>query len=146
MGGGDGRRGAFRLAPALPSPWLRLPGPPADTPTMRRVLAMGFVIVAGLTLSACGGTPSAHNAVQVMPQPLIATPPTVPTGALMPVQVAQTQAAQLAVSEVQYATCYAYAGLDGGLTSTTTLVAQTCPTYGLTSVEVQQIQGLLTTA
>jgi hypothetical protein len=117
---------------------------------MRRVLAPGFAIVAGLTLSACGGASPAQKAVSVMPQPLIANTPPVATAVAVgwtPVQTAQAEAAQLQAAETQYATCYAYAGLDQGLIQdtvpTTMALSQSCATYGLSSAEVWQIQDLL---
>lgn len=118
---------------------------------MRRVLVLAAAIVAGFTLSACGGLAAVQKAVPVMPQPLIANTPPVPTAVAArwaPVQTTQADAARLEVAEVQYATCYAYAGLDQGLipniASTTAPVDQTCSTYGLSSAEVREIQDLLT--
>jgi len=117
---------------------------------MHRVLGLGIVIVAGLTLSACVSTRTAHKAAPVTSPPLIANATTIPTASAVawtPVQAAQTQAAQLAAAEEQYATCFAYAGLDRGLiedtVATTTPVMQSCSSYGLSSVEVRQIQDLL---
>lgn len=85
-----------------------------------------------------------------MPAPLVATPstlPAAPTVAWAPVRIAQNQAAQLEVAEVQYATCVAYAGLDRGLVTTTepapTPVVASCSTAGLTPAVAEDIQGLM---
>lgn len=117
---------------------------------MRRVLAPGFAIVACFTLSACGGATIVQKAVRVMPQPLIANAPTIPAALAAgrtQEQTAQNEAAQLEAAQTQYATCYAYAGLDQGLiestVSITTPLGQSCSTEGLSSVEVRQIQDLL---
>lgn len=116
---------------------------------MRRVLAVGLV-VGGLLASACGGgTLTAHRGATVMSVPLIATPSAVPmtTAAWTPVVAAQTQAAQLEVAEEQYATCYAYGGLNQGLvessTAVTTPVMPSCSTTGLTQAEAEQIKTLV---
>jgi hypothetical protein len=116
---------------------------------MRRVLALGFGIVTCFTMSACGGATTAQ-VVPVTDQPLIANAPTIPTAVAVgwtPVQTAQAEAAQLQAAETQYATCYAYAGLDQGLIQdtvpTTMALSQSCATYGLSSAEVWQIQDLL---
>jgi hypothetical protein len=64
-----------------------------------------------------------------------------------PVRVAETQAAQLEAAEIQYATCYAYAGLyegpseDSAFSDSQPMV--TCATTDLTSTEVRQIQNLI---
>ncbi len=87
-----------------------------------------------------------------MPAPLISTSTTITMVdvAWTPVRIAETQAAQLEVAEVQYATCYAYAGLNRGLIESTSSpnapVMDTCSTAGLTKVEVQQIQDLIVQA
>ena len=112
------------------------------------------MIVAGLLLCACGGaTPSAPQGISVRPTPLISTPTTITTAvdvAWAPVRIAETQAAQLEAAEVQYATCYAYAGLNRSLVestaSTNAPVMETCSTNGLTTAEVQQIQAFIVQA
>ncbi len=118
---------------------------------MRGASALSTIVVGGLLLAACGGTtPSAIQGIPVRPTPLISTPTTITPavdGAWTPVRVAETQAAQLEAAEVQYATCYAYAGLNQGLVentvSTNGPVIETCSTDGLTTPEVQQIQALI---
>ena len=87
------------------------------------------------------------------PTPLISTPTITMTAvdvAWAPVRVAETQAAQLEAAEVQYATCYAYAGLNRGLVENTLSpnapFMETCSTDGLTTAEVQQIQALIVQA
>ena len=66
------------------------------------------------------------------------------------VQLAETQANQLATAEQQYATCYTVAGLEQGLVqdpgATNAPVTQSCSTTGLTSGEVQEIQDLIVRA
>jgi hypothetical protein len=119
---------------------------------MRAVSALSTIVVGGLLLASCGGaTPSAHHGIPVRPAPLISTSTTITTVdvAWTPVRVAETQAAQLEVAEVQYATCYAYAGLNRGLigsASPNAPVMDTCSTAGLTKAEVQQIQDLIVQA
>jgi hypothetical protein len=121
---------------------------------MRGASALSTVVIGGLLLSACNGdAPSTHQGIAVRPAPLISTPTTITTAvdvAWTPVRVAETQAAQLEASEVLYATCYAYAGLNQGLVgntvSTNTPVMETCSTAGLTKAEVQQIQDLIVQA
>ena len=120
---------------------------------MRGASALSTIVVGGLLLAACSGpTPSAHQGIPVRPAPLISAPTTITAVdvAWTPVRVAETQAAQLEAAEVQYATCYAYAGLNRGLVentiSTDTPVIETCSTAGLTKAEVQQIQYLVVQA
>jgi len=121
---------------------------------MRGASALSTIIVGGLLLCACSeATPSAHRGISVQPTPLISAPTTITTAvdvAWTPVRVAETQAAQLESAEVQYATCYAYAGLNRGLVentdSTNAPVMETCSTDGLTNAEVQQIQALIVQA
>jgi hypothetical protein len=133
---------------------IKIWSPDADLPSMRGASALSTIVIGGLLLSACGGAaPSAHQGIPVSPTPLISTPTTISTAvdvAWAPVRVAETQAAQLEESEVQYATCYAYAGLNRGLVentvSTNTPVMETCSTAGLTTAEVQQIQVLIVQA
>jgi len=116
---------------------------------MFRMRPLGLVVVAGLLVSACGGAAlSAQKSAKVTDEPLIANATT--TGVVVattPVQAAQNQAVQLAAAEEQYATCFAYGGLDqslaAGAVSTTTPVAPSCPSAGLTPAEVQQIQDLI---
>ena len=119
---------------------------------MRRVLALGLILVA-LVVSGCGGTRlSTQRSVPVAPTPLIAaTPTTTPVVvATTQVQIAQAQAAQLEVAEQHYATCLAYAGLNQSLvessTSTNSPVAPLCSTAGLSPAEAQVIRGLLAEA
>jgi len=84
-----------------------------------------------------------------MSVPLIASPGPIPdTGAdWTPVVAAQTQAAQLAVAEEQYATCVAYAGLNQSLVATSgpaaAPVTTSCVPTGLTSPESDQIENLV---
>ncbi len=89
----------------------------------------------------------------VTAQPLIATVTTNPTAevaAWAPVVSGQTQASQLEAAEAQYATCYAYAGLDQGLVGnavrTNPGLVQSCSTTGLTQAEVRLIQELIKAA
>ena len=92
---------------------------------MGRVLAVGL-IVSGLVLAACGESPqAAHRGTTVMSVPLIASPSPIPdtSAAWTPVVAAETQAAQLAVAEEQYATCVAYAGLNQSLVAASGAVA-----------------------
>lgn len=118
---------------------------------MRPLPVLGFAIVAGLAVSGCGhATVAAHKVTAVMPTPLTSTSTVTATAAAVawtPVQVAQTQAAQLEAAEEQYATCFVYAGLDQGVTGDTVgaraPVMQSCLTTGLTSAEVQEIQDLI---
>ncbi len=85
----------------------------------------------------------------VMSVPLIATPSTIPAinATWTPVVAAQTQAAQLEVAEEQYATCFAYAGLNRGLVESsspaTAPVSPSCSTSGLTLPEAEQIKNLV---
>jgi len=117
---------------------------------MRRLPARGLAIIACLTLSACRATTvAAHERVSVMPTPLVSTAP-IPAVAVAwrtPVLVGQSQAAQLEAAEEQYAICFVYAGLDqnlaGGTGGADAPVVQSCSTAGLTSAEVQEIQGLI---
>lgn len=121
---------------------------------MRAASALSTIVVGGFMLASCGGaTPSAHHGISVRPAPLISTSTTITTAVDVPwmsVQVAETQAAQLEASEVQYATCYAYAALNRGLVENTLAtnapVMETCSTAGLTKAEVQQIQDLIVQA
>jgi hypothetical protein len=129
-------------------------GPGADSTSMRRAWILGPVVAASLLLSGCGGsTPSARRATSVQPTPLIVTSTTVTPAvdvAWAPVRVAETQAAQLEAAEIQYATCYAYAGLYEGTTEDSALSDShpmvTCATTDLTSAEVRQIQDLIVQA
>jgi hypothetical protein len=134
---------------------------------MRRVIAPGLA-AAALTMSACGGsTLSAHRVVPVTAVPPMVTTTTAPQvdaacSRIAPsdqcrlestaihvwteVQTAQAQAAQLQDAEEQYATCISYAALDQSLAGTTaanTPVWTACPTTGLTSAVVLQIQQLI---
>ncbi len=118
-------------------------------PLMRRPPALGLLLAAGLALSACGAaTSAAPRGVPVMPTPLV---PSAPTPAVVvawtPVVAVQNQATELETAEEQYATCFAYAGLDqdlaGGLWHADAPVVQSCSTAGLTSAEVQEIQSLM---
>lgn len=121
--------------------------PTCRFPLMRRLLTLGLAIVAGLTVTACGeATSVAYKGPEVMPAPLITTEtPTTAALAVVwtPVQAAQAQAAQLEAAEEQYATCFAYAGLDQGLRQANMRVGQSCSTAGLTSAEVRLIQVLI---
>jgi hypothetical protein len=116
---------------------------------MRRLPAIGLLIVACLTLSSCGdSTVAAHESVPVSPTPLVSTTP-VPAVvvAYTPEQVAQGQAARLEAAEEQYATCFVYAALDQSLALNTgradAPVLPSCATTGLTSDEVYEIQALI---
>lgn len=105
-------------------------------------------------LSACGDAPSAApKGATVTAEPLIATVTTTPTAEVVawaPVVSGQTQASQLEAAEEQYATCYAYAGLDQGLVGNAapanTDLVQSCSTAGLTPAEVALIQELIKAA
>jgi hypothetical protein len=136
---------------------------------MLRVIAPGLVIVAGLTMSACGGsTLSTQRAAPVTAAPPMVTTTTAPhvdaaCSQMAPpaqcrlestaihvwteVQSAQAQATQLQGAEEQYATCISYAALDQSLAGRTTPanapVWKACPTTGLTSAVVLQIQQLI---
>jgi hypothetical protein len=115
---------------------------------MRRRSVLGFILVVGLAVSACGGpTLAAQTGPTVVPASSSPTTTTTAEAVAWTVQLAQTQAAQLAAAEEQYATCYTYAALDQGLAGNPLRagppVVQSCSTAGLTSVEVQQIQGLI---
>jgi len=109
-----------------------------------------LAIIACLTLSACGSaTVASHESVPVMPTPLVSTAP-IPAVAVAwrtPVLVGQSQAAQLEAAEEQYAICFVYAGLDQNLAEDTggadAPIVQSCSPAGLTSTEVQEIQGLI---
>ncbi len=116
---------------------------------MSRVLAVGL-IVTGLVLAACGESPqAAHRGTTVMSVPLIASPSPIPdtSAAWTPVVAAQTQAAQLAVAEEQYATCVAYAGLNQSLVASpgpaAAPVTPSCLPTGLTPPEAEQIENLV---
>jgi hypothetical protein len=115
---------------------------------MGRVLAVGL-IVSGLVLAACGESPqAAHRGTTVMSVPLISSPSPIPdtSAAWTPVVAAQTQAAQLAVAEEQYATCVAYAGLNQSLVVSSgpaAPVTPSCLPTGLTPPEADQIENLV---
>jgi hypothetical protein len=113
---------------------------------MRRMVALGFVLVVGL--AACGApTLVSQTSPTVVPASPSRTTTTTAVPVVWTVQLAQTQAAQLAAAESQYATCYTDAALDQGLAGSPVHagipVVQSCSTAGLTSVEVQQIQALI---
>lgn len=116
---------------------------------MRPLPTLGLLLAAGLAVSACGGAGSpAPQAVPVMPTPLVSGAPTsAVVDAWSPVVAGQDQAAQLEAAEEQYATCFAYAGLDqdlaGGPWRADAPVVQSCSTAGLTAPEVQDIQELI---
>jgi hypothetical protein len=118
---------------------------------MGRVFAVGL-LVSGFVLAACGeNSQAAHRATTVMSVPLIASPSPIPdTGAAWtPVVAAQTQAAQLAVAEEQYATCVAYAGLNQSLVAASASGASpftSCATTGLNAPIAAQIQTLVVQA
>ena len=111
--------------------------------------ALGLLLATGLAVASCAGAPSAApRAVPVMPAPMVSTAPTpAVVVAWTPVVAVQNQAAELEAAEIRYATCFAYAGLDQDLAGAPwragAPVVQTCPTAGLTSAEVQEIQGLM---
>ncbi len=116
---------------------------------MRPLPALGLLLAAGLAASACGGAGSAApQAVPVMPTPLVSAAPTpAVVVAWTPVVAVQEQAAQLEAAEEQYATCFAYAGLNQDLAGAPwradAAVVQSCSTAGLTPAEVQDIQDLM---
>jgi hypothetical protein len=143
-------RGLTSLTSIKVATSIKIRGPPADPFPMRRGFVLGIVVLAGLTASACGGdTLKAHKGATVTAQPLIAPvtiPPTAMAVAGTPVVAAQNKAAQLEVAEQQYATCFAYAGLDQGLVGTalpSNTLVESCSTAGLTPAEVQVIQELI---
>ena len=135
---------------------------------MRRWIAPGLVIAAAL-MSACGGsTLSTHKDVPVTAVPPMVTTTTAPhvdpaCSQIAPpdqcrleltaihvwteVQAAQAQAMQLQDAEEHYAACISYAALDqslaGRTTPANTPVWTACPTTGLTSAVVLQIQQLI---
>jgi hypothetical protein len=135
-------------------------------PTRRLMLVSGVTVVS-LMLSACSGpvfTANAKEAVARAPQVTATTVPDAGSVCPLPgatdscldgraavtvvaqIQDAQIQAAQLEVSEQQYATCFNDAGLYGDLTGNVVPMTapdwQSCPITGLTYAEAQQIQGL----
>jgi len=103
---------------------------------MRPLPALGLLLAAGLAASACGGAGSAApQAVPVMPTPLVSAAPTpAVVVAWTPVVAVQEQAAQLEAAEEQYATCFAYAGLNQDLAGAPwradAAVVQSCSTAG----------------
>jgi hypothetical protein len=120
-------------------------------PPVRRMLVLSVVVGSSFLAAACGVTsPTAHKSTTVTAEPLIVAPaPTAiaVTDVRTPEVVAQNEAAQLAVAEEQYATCFAYAALDqslvGNAAPSTVPVTQSCSTAGLTRGEVQEIQDLI---
>jgi hypothetical protein len=123
------------------------------------MLGLGLVIATGLLASACsapgfdaqGGAtvttsaPTSLTGVVCYPSTDTQGCPIAPAEAAMWAQVwnAPVQAAHLEMVEEQYATCFSYAGLDQGLTDTTTPIGEACSSSGLTQTEAQQIRGLI---
>jgi len=115
---------------------------------VRRLPALGFAIIAGITMCACGGaTWSAHGGATAPVSTPTSSTPTEVDVVWTPVLAAQTQAADLEAAEQRYATCFSYAALDQDLSGTTSSAStppvQSCSTSGLTSTEVQIIQDLI---
>jgi hypothetical protein len=126
---------------------VKVDRPGVDLLHMHRLPILGFIMVVGLAVPACGATLVTQTSPTVGAASPDRTTTTSATAVVSNEQLAQTQASQLAASEKQYATCYTYAALNQGLAGYSvpvgTSVVQSCATTGLTTVEVQQIQGLI---